>query len=121
MVSPGILAVFLLGLFWKKTTNKGAIVGALTSIPIAMYFKVAPNGWSTSPLFVNVPFMDQMGYTALLTMGVIALVSYAQHKGADDEKGIPITKQMFKTSPLFNIGAFAVMIILTALYSIFWN
>jgi SSS family solute:Na+ symporter len=121
MVSPGILAVFLLGLFWKKTTNKGAIVGALTSIPIAMYFKVAPNGWSTSPLFVNVPFMDQMGYTALLTMVVIALVSYAQHKGADDEKGIPITKQMFKTSPLFNIGAFAVMIILTALYSIFWN
>ncbi|GGK12066.1 transporter [Yeosuana aromativorans] len=121
MVSPGILAVFLLGLFWKKTTNKGAIVGALTSIPIAMYFKVAPNGWSTSPLFVNVPFMDQMGYTALLTMVVIALVSYAQHRGADDEKGIPITKQMFKTSPLFNIGAFAVMIILTALYSIFWN
>lgn len=121
MVSPGILAVFLLGLFWKKTTNKGAIVGALASIPIAMYFKVAPNGWSTSPLFVNVPFMDQMGYTALLTMGVIALVSYIQHKGADDEKGIQITKQLFKTSPLFNIGAFAVMIILTALYSIFWN
>lgn len=120
MVSPGILAVFLLGLFWKKTTNKGAIVGALTSIPIAMYFKVAPNGWSTSPLFVNVPFMDQMGYTALLTMGVIALVSYVQHKGADDEKGIPITKQLFKTSPLFNIGAFTIMIILTVLYSLFW-
>lgn len=35
IVSPGILAVFLLGLFWKKTTNKAAIVGALASIPIA--------------------------------------------------------------------------------------
>jgi SSS family solute:Na+ symporter len=44
VVSPGILAVFMLGLFWKKTTNKGAIVGALVSIPIAMYFKVAPKG-----------------------------------------------------------------------------
>ncbi len=121
MVSPGILAVFILGLFWKKTTNKAAIVGALASIPIAMYFKVAPNGWSTSPLFVNVPFMDQMGYTALLTMGVIAIVSYVQHKGADDNKGIPITKQLFKTSPLFNIGAFAVMLILVALYASFWN
>ena len=90
IVSPGILAVFLLGLFWKKTTNKAAIIGALASIPIAMYFKVAPKGWSTSPLFVDVPFMDQMGLTLLLTMVVIAIFSYVQHKGADDEKGIPI-------------------------------
>jgi SSS family solute:Na+ symporter len=120
IVSPGILAVFLLGLFWKKTTNKAAIVGALASIPIAMYFKVAPKGWSDSAFFVNVPFMDQMGYTLLLTMGVIAVFSYIQHNGADDEKGIPITKQLFKTSPLFNVGAFAVMLILTVLYALFW-
>ena len=121
IVSPGILAVFMLGLFWKKTTNKAAIVGALVSIPIALYFKVAPNGWSTSSFFVDVPFMDQMGYTLLLTMGVIALVSYMQLKGADDEKGIPITKESFKTSPLFNIGAFAVMLIVAALYATFWS
>ncbi|MFD0837119.1 sodium/sugar symporter [Mariniflexile aquimaris] len=121
IVSPGILAVFLLGLFWKKTTNKGAIIGAIVSIPIAMYFKVAPKGWSTSPMFIDVPFMDQMGYTLLLTMGVIAVVSYMQHKGADDKKGIEITKELFKTSPVFNIGAFAVILILTALYAIFWN
>jgi SSS family solute:Na+ symporter len=121
VVSPGILAVFLLGLFWKKTTNKGAIIGALVSIPIAMYFKVAPKGWSTSSLFVDVPFMDQMGYTLLLTMLVIGVVSYFQHKGADDKKGIDITKELFKTSPLFNIGSFAIILILVALYSVFWN
>ncbi|WP_248722725.1 sodium/sugar symporter [Seonamhaeicola sp. ML3] len=120
VVSPGILAVFLLGLFWKKTTNKAAIVGALVSIPIAIYFKVAPKGWSTSAFFVDLPFMHQMGYTLLLTMLVIILYSYFQHKGADDKKGIPVTKELFKTSPLFNIGAFAVMLILTALYAIFW-
>lgn len=121
VVSPGILAVFLLGLFWKKTTNKGAIIGALVSIPIAMYFKVAPKGWSTSAFFVDVPFMDQMGYTLLLTMIVIGLVSYFQHKGADDKKGIDITKELFKTSPLFNIGSFAIILVLVALYSVFWN
>ncbi len=121
VVSPGILAVFMLGLFWKKTTNKGAIVGALVSIPIAMYFKVAPKGWSTSSFFLDLPWMDQMGYTAVLTMIVIALVSYFQHKGADDEKGIVITKDLFKTSTKFNIGSFAVMIILVALYAIFWK
>ncbi|MBI9042359.1 sodium/sugar symporter [Lutibacter sp.] len=121
IVSPGILAVFMLGLFWKKTTNRAAIVGALVSIPIAMYFKVAPNGWSESMLFVNIPFMDQMAYTVLLTMIVIGAVSLLQNKGKDDAKGIPITKQLFKTSPTFNIGAFAIMIILVALYAMFWN
>jgi SSS family solute:Na+ symporter len=121
VVSPGILAIFLLGLFWKKTTNKGAIVGALASIPIAMYFKVAPKGWSTSAFFVDVPFLDQMGYTAVLTMIVIGIVSWVQHNGKNDEKGIPLTTQLFKTSPGFNIGAFAVLLILVALYSLFWN
>jgi SSS family solute:Na+ symporter len=121
VVSPGILAVFMLGLFWKKTTNKGAIIGALASIPIAMYFKVAPKGWLESPLFVNVPFLDQMGYTAILTMLVIIGVSLMQNKGKDDPKGIPLTQKLFKTSPAFNVGAFAVMIILVALYALFWK
>lgn len=121
LVSPGILAVFMLGLFWKKTTNRGAIVGALASIPIAFYFKVAPSGWSDSPIFVDVPFMDQMGYTALLTMLVIILVSLNQNKGKDDPKGIPLSKELFRTSPKFNIGAFATMIIIATIYALFWN
>ncbi|MBL7473358.1 sodium/sugar symporter [Robertkochia sediminum] len=121
IVSPGILAVFILGLFWKKATNKGAIVGALASIPIAMYFKVAPNGWSDSPLFLELPFLNQMGLTAILTMIIIAVVSLKENKGKDDEHGIPLSKSLFKTDPVFNIGAFAVMVILVALYAIFWN
>ncbi len=120
VVSPGILAIFLLGLFWKKTTNKGAIAGALMSIPIAMYFKVAPKGWSSSAFFVDVPFMDQMAYTTLLTMLVIGLVSYTENNGAEDAKGITISKGLFNTSPLFNVGAFAVMILLTVIYALFW-
>ncbi len=121
IVSPGILAIFLLGLFWKKTTNKGAIIGALTSIPIAMYFKVAPKGWSNNPIFVDVPFLDQMGYTAVLTMIVIIIVSLTENKGKDDAKGISFKKNLFKTSPTFNIGAFAVMLILVMLYALFWK
>jgi len=121
VVSPGILAVFLCGLFFKKTTNNAAIIGVLVSIPIAMYFKVAPKGWSDSSLFVNVPFLDQMGYTAVLTVIVIILVSLLQNKGADDKKGIDLSKEMFKTNPVFNIGAFVIMIILVVLYALLWN
>ncbi|MDZ7613425.1 MAG: sodium/sugar symporter [Flavobacteriaceae bacterium] len=121
VVSPGILAVFLCGLFFKKTTNNAAIIGVLASIPIAMYFKVAPKGWSDNPIFVDVPFLDQMGYTAVLTVLIIIAVSLLQNKGAEDNKGIPLSKEMFKTSPVFNIGAFVIMIILVVLYSLLWK
>ena len=121
VVSPGILAVFLLGLFWKQTSNRGAIIGALASIPVAMYFKVAPKGWSDNSFFIDVPFMDQMGYTLLITMLIIALVSKIEHKNKDDVKGIPLVKNIFKTSSVFNAGAFALMLILTALYAVFWS
>ena len=121
VVSPGILAVFLLGLFWKQTSNRGAIIGALASIPVAMYFKVAPKGWAESSFFVDIPFMDQMGYTLLITMLIIALVSKIEHKNKDDIKGIPLVKNIFKTSSVFNAGAFALMLILTALYAVFWS
>ncbi len=120
VVSPGILAVFLLGLFWKKTTNKSAIIGVLFSVPIAMYFKVAPKGWSTASVFVDIPFMNQMGYTLMLTMLVICIASYIENKGVNDAKGIKLSKPLFKTSPVFNIGAYAILMILTALYAILW-
>lgn len=110
IVSPGILAVFLLGLFWKKTTNAGAIWGALLSIPIAASFK----------LFPSIPFMNQMGLTCILSMVVIALISYLDGKGNDSAKGIILSKNIFKTSPAFNIGAFTICIICTALYALFW-
>jgi SSS family solute:Na+ symporter len=75
VVSPGILAVFLMGLFYKKTTNNAAIWGVVSSIPIAMYFKIGPKGWIDSPLFVNEPFMNQMMWTFLATIGIIYMLS----------------------------------------------
>ncbi|MFY0605292.1 MAG: sodium/sugar symporter [Cyclobacteriaceae bacterium] len=120
VVSPGILAVFMLGLFWKKTTNKGAIWGALLSIPIAMYFKIGPKGWIDSAIFIDLPFMHQMGLTSILTMIVIAIISYLDGKGEDDEKGIGISPTLFNTTPGFTIGAFAVSLLLVVLYALFW-
>ena len=124
IVSPGILSVFVLGLFWKKTSNKGAIYGALTSIPIALFFKVGPKGWMTGSaldgIFPSLPFLDQMGITAILSMVVIALVSIRENKENDDLNGISLDKGVFDTSALYNIGSFALMIILAGLYAFFW-
>lgn len=120
VVSPGILAVFIMGLFWKRATNNAAIWGVIASIPIAMYFKVAPNGWSDAAIFVNIPFLDQMFITALLSIGIIVAISYLEGKGQDDPKGIKLAPGFFKTEPAFNIGAMTVLIITALLYAIFW-
>ena len=119
VVSPGILAVFLMGLFYKKATNNGAIWGAILSIPIAMYFKVAPKGWSDASIFVELPFMHQMGYTCIATLAIIAFVSYLDGN-QDDPKGINLTKKLFATNMTFNIGAFSVLLITAFLYAMFW-
>jgi|TARA_B110000914_G_scaffold208827_1_gene206608 SSS family solute:Na+ symporter len=119
VVSPGILAVFLMGLFYKKATNNAAIWGAILSIPIAMYFKIAPKGWSNASIFVELPFMHQMGYTCIATIAVIAFISYLDGN-KDDSKAINLTKKLFATNSTFNIGAFSVVLITAFLYAMFW-
>ena len=120
VVSPGILAVFLMGLFYKKASNNGAIWGVLLSIPIAMYFKVGPNGWSSLSIFNHdIPFMNQMLITCLATIFIIFVISKIEGN-KDNPKAIIITNTLFKTSPVFNISAFAVCIITAFLYAFFW-
>ncbi len=111
LVSPGILGVFLMGLFWKKTTNKGAIVGVVLSIFVAFVLKMPA---------IDLPWMDQMMYTLLITMVIIAGVSLTTSENVDDPKGIPLTAKMFKTDSVFNAGSYLLMIILAVLYTVFW-
>jgi len=111
LVSPGILAVFVMGLFWKKTTNKGAIAGAISSILVALLLKNS---------LVDLPWLDQMFYTMLITMAIIAGVSLNYSDRDDDEKAISFTSKLFETDPVFNISAYAVIIILAILYTVFW-
>jgi SSS family solute:Na+ symporter len=111
LVSPGILAVFLMGLFWKKTTNKGAIVGVIGSIAVALLLK--------SPA-LELPFMDQMFYTLLISMVIIAGVSMVTSEDVDDPRGIPLTARTFETGAAFNISAYAIILILVVLYAVFW-
>ncbi len=111
LVSPGILAVFLMGLFWKKTNTKGAVVGVLLSIPVALTLKFLP---------VEMPFLDQMLYTFLITVVIIMGVSLSTSNYDDDPKSIPLLKETFVTQKVFNISAYAIMVILVFLYAVFW-
>ncbi len=111
LVSPGILAIFLMGIFWKKTNTKGAIAGVLSSIPVALALKILP---------IEMPFLNQMLYTLLITIVIIVGVSLSTSEFDDDPKGIPLLKGTFATSRTFNISAYVIMIILIILYAVFW-
>jgi SSS family solute:Na+ symporter len=110
MVSPGVLAIFLFGLFWKKATSNAALWAALLTIPVSMIFKFA---------FGSMPWMNQMGFSFLVISIVIVLISLIEGKG-DNPKAIPVGKDLFKTSITFNIGAITIMVITMVLYIIFW-
>lgn len=111
LVSPGILAVFLMGLFWKKTNVKGAIIGVLVSIPVALGLKFLP---------LDMPFLDQMLYTLLITIATIVGVSLSTGEGDDDPKAIPLFKETFVTDKVFNISAYIMLLIIVVLYVVFW-
>ena len=111
LVSPGFLAVFLMGLFWKKTNTKGAVAGVLLSIPVALALKFLP---------IEMPFLDQMLYTFLITVVIIMGVSLSTSNYDDDPKSIPLLKETFVTQKAFNISAYAIMVILVFLYAVFW-
>ena len=115
VVSPGILAVFLMGLFYKKATNNAAIWGVVLSIPVAMYFKIVPSSW----FLADTPFMNQMGITLLSTLFIIYLISFLEGN-KDDPKGIELSKKLFETSPVFNVAAMSICIITAFLYAFLW-
>ena len=110
LVSPGVLGVFIMGLFYKKSTNNGAIWGAVSSIPIALVLKLG----------TSLPWMHQMMIVWVATMVIIAIVSQLEGKGAADPKGISVSRKYFATEPVFNISAMIISVILVALYAIFW-
>ncbi|MBQ9273862.1 MAG: sodium/sugar symporter [Succinivibrio sp.] len=111
LVSPGILGVFLCGLFWKHTTSKAAIIGVLCSIPIALLLKFLP---------LQMPFMNQMMYTIVLTMAIIVFVSIATNEEDDDPKGISLKASEFKTSGGFAIASYCIILFVALAYALYW-
>jgi SSS family solute:Na+ symporter len=110
-VSPGIFAIFFMGFFWKRTTANAALIAAILAIPISIVF---------DRYFPEVPFLNAMGYSFLILVSIMAIVSLLDSKSKDNPKGLEIDSSMFKISGSFAIGTFIVTGILAALYIVFW-
>ena len=128
IISPGILTIFLLGIFWRKATNKAAIWGVILSFFIAVGLKIVeliythqhgPESTFNRPFYV-MPFMHQMAVTLICSFIIVIVISLIDGKGKDSEKAINYNSEMFKTTRLFNISAIIILLILVGLYVFFW-
>src|SRR6059058_4202035 len=104
--TPGICVIFLLGLFWKRANEAGAIVAAVTSVVLSTIMKYA----LPSPMLsqgVNdylTPFINRMVVVFVVSALLCIIVSLAtpQRAGADT---IDTHEVRYRTSAGFNIGA----------------
>lgn len=117
-ISPGVLAIFLLGMFWKRTTAAAALTGAIITIPVSIILKYLP-GW-TSGRFPDYPFLDRMTITFFVVCLVLIILSLVQPDAANKHKEMKVDKALFKTSPGFIIISLIICGILAALYTVFW-
>ena len=116
--SPGVLAIFLLGMFWKKTTAPAGLAGALLTVPISTVLKFLP-GW-TNGAFPDYPFLDRMTIAFFAIVIIMVTISLAKPKPASDTHVIEMDTSLFKVSPGFIVGSFIICGILAALYTVFW-
>jgi solute:Na+ symporter, SSS family len=110
-VSPGVVAIFLVGIFWKRATGNSALWAAILTIPLSTAFKFLTPG---------LPFIDRMGIVFLILVGLMVVISLADPKSKDNPKGITLDKELFATSGQFKLGALFIVMTLGVLYAIFW-
>ena len=108
--TPGITVIFLLGLFWKRANEAGAIAAAVASVGLSYLLKI---------LWPALPFLDRMGVVFLIALALAVIVSLARPVRA--ERNL-ITREgvSFTTSAGFNVASVAVIAILIALYATWW-
>lgn len=117
-ISPGVLAIFLLGFYWKRTTAAAAMTGALVTIPLSTILKFLPV-W-TEGAFPDYPFLDRMAIDFVVIVILMVIISLSKPQKPASDQDIVVDTSMFKISTGFAIGSILIMGILTALYTVFW-
>jgi SSS family solute:Na+ symporter len=110
-ISPGILSIFLLGFFWKKTTANSALVAAILSIALSSLIAY---------VLPEFPFMNRMGVVFWICAVVMVAISLVESKGKESKNAFEVNKEWFKVTPEFRYGTIAVVTIFCVIYYIFW-
>lgn len=131
-ISPGVFAMFILGMFWKRTTGAAAVAGLITGLVLAVFFNnyaVSIFGHETW-LYTSfktmeggkevwqIPFLINMGWSFVFT--VLVMISFSLAGPKVNPKAFELDKSMFKLKPSIIAMIVVTLLILTVLYAKFW-
>lgn len=108
--TPGVCAIFLLAIFWKRTTANGALAAAISAAVFSLGAKIY---WPA------LPFIDRVGLAFVLCVLLGMLVSQLEGKG-DSDKAIDYRSVDTSTSAGFNWASLVVVLLLTGIYVTWW-
>jgi SSS family solute:Na+ symporter len=128
-ISPGIFAMFILGMFWKRTTGAAAVVGVFAGFLLSVLFNELAPKWFGPETFLytayrnadgayEIPFHICMGLAFFFTMAIMILVSLGGPK--INPKAFALDRSMFKVSPGVLAMIVITLMIISLLYVRFW-
>jgi SSS family solute:Na+ symporter len=135
-ISPGVFAMFILGMFWKRTTGTAAIAGVISGFVLSIIFNECAPDWFGHQTWLytsypttevtagigrqvwRIPFLLCMGYSFFFTVALMVGLSLAGPK--INPKAFDLDKKMFRVTPGTLALIILVMIILSLLYIRFW-
>jgi len=131
-ISPGVFAMFILGMFWRRTTGAAAVVGVITGFGLSIVFNEFAPAWFGHETFLytayqtmdngklvwEIPFHICMGLAFAFTMLVMIIISLWGPKV--NPKAFVLDKSMFKVSPGVLAMIVITLLIISLLYVRFW-
>lgn len=131
-ISPGVFAMFILGMFWKRTTGQAAVAGLITGLALAIFFNnYAVNVFGNETwlytafptiekgeTIYQIPFLINMGWSFFFT--VLVMVGFSLAGPKVNPKAFVLDKEMFKLKPSIIAMIVITLLILTVLYAKFW-
>jgi SSS family solute:Na+ symporter len=108
--TPGIVVIFLLGLFWKRATENGALAAAVGSFVLSLALKL---------MWPSLPFMVRIEYVFFASLLLAVMVSLARAQPQQSSR-ISTAEVDYSTSGASALGSVGVICILAALYTIWW-
>jgi solute:Na+ symporter, SSS family len=128
-ISPGVFAMFLLGMFWKRTTGTAAIAGVISGFLLSVLFNVYAPSWFGPDTWLytaylngsgvyEIPFHICMGLAFAFTMLLMIALSLAGPKV--NPKAFVLDRSMFRVSPGTLAMIVITLLIISLLYVRFW-
>ena len=128
-ISPGVFAMFFLGMFWKRTTGPAAMVGVILGFLLSVFFnEFAPRVMGNETILYTaypngaggyeIPFHICMGLSFMFTM--IAMIAISLSGPKINPKAFELDTSMFKLRPQTLAMILIILLLIAALYVKFW-